>query len=551
MSYNKLFKNWKKDFLTEARIDKVKAKYKDRHSTIDNLSDGDPSGNDAYLGWMAKQAIERNHSVPDVVAVTRAFHANKQRLDKKDIYQWKFEDLKSKIETLGASKTKEKQSVKDSTIKIYEDDDYLLIAPLDTGASCLYGANTRWCISAHDDNQFKTYSREHEVSFVFVINKKAEPSSKFSKIALVYYSEGHIRKLASKLHTKPGYQMPLYQIVTMLMSNPQEVYDAADDLTCRISLPNEIWRDLDPNDIPDQLLGPARGGPCQEKLDQILNGQWTAKFQELVFNALGKIRTGIEDAIEKENEKVRHMVDHITNAVLSSGELFRHFKMEWGQYKRIQHRNTRDGIDIIEDSEILQDANVNTRQKDIALQAGKAKLIMTFKDLGIKPVIYEGKERRRLAAELNEFYNHVDAGDWLVAVHEISKSTDPRAEGLAEKIVDNIIEDKFTLERQSRTANILKRVITKYVPYESVSDFSNYHPMAPYINVEKEELGIHVTFEANYADSYYRTFMAVSEFEKKLPDFGEDLRHALLNSEPVEGVKMINPSRKHWFWEPI
>ena len=64
------------------------------------LSAKDPSGNNAYLGWMAKKVADffrdRNMlMLRDRISLrrpkdaTKKFHLNKQRLKRKDLYQYK------------------------------------------------------------------------------------------------------------------------------------------------------------------------------------------------------------------------------------------------------------------------------------------------------------------------------------------------------------------------------------------------------------------------------------------------------------------------------
>jgi hypothetical protein len=55
-------------------------------------------------------------------------------------------------------------------IKIYEDDEWLLVKPLTYFSSKKYGSNTKWCTTSDDDPEyFKRYSREGVL--IYIINK--------------------------------------------------------------------------------------------------------------------------------------------------------------------------------------------------------------------------------------------------------------------------------------------------------------------------------------------------------------------------------------------
>jgi hypothetical protein len=66
--------------LLEGRLEDVKAKYDDNMSNIiDNLSQGDPSGNNKYLDWMVKVYIDYPQT-SEILKVVSSYHENLQRL---------------------------------------------------------------------------------------------------------------------------------------------------------------------------------------------------------------------------------------------------------------------------------------------------------------------------------------------------------------------------------------------------------------------------------------------------------------------------------------
>ncbi len=67
--------------------------------------------------------------------------------------------------------TDEVKKAKNESKKLYEDQKYLIVQPLTHQASCVYGAETKWCVASRDSSRyFDDYIRNSK--FVYVINKK-------------------------------------------------------------------------------------------------------------------------------------------------------------------------------------------------------------------------------------------------------------------------------------------------------------------------------------------------------------------------------------------
>ena len=202
--------------LAEGRLENVKKKFEEfsERGIIDRFAENDPSGNNAYLAWMAKklsdfysmtrgvdskteQMVMRQEHIEMIISLTRQFHQNKQRLEKKDIYQYKaVGDLKDAIDNLGQTRSEKRKFEKETAMEgseiIYEDDNFFAIRPFTTQASCHYGANSRWCISARGNNYFDNYTSEGK-GFVFVrLNNMAESEDQEREFALVYDRDGEL-----------------------------------------------------------------------------------------------------------------------------------------------------------------------------------------------------------------------------------------------------------------------------------------------------------------------------------------------------------------------
>jgi hypothetical protein len=177
---NKLMESWKRflneDLLAEGRLQDAKKKYPDHAEYIDAMSAKDPSGNNKYLMWMAKQfnTDASNFSMSDqgkkiyvdtITDLVSKFHKSVQRLEKKDINQYEtLDELDDTLEKLGATskekRQKKKEVAQEGSRIVYESDEYFVVRPETEEASCYYGQNTQWCISATESsNYFEDYTQ--------------------------------------------------------------------------------------------------------------------------------------------------------------------------------------------------------------------------------------------------------------------------------------------------------------------------------------------------------------------------------------------------------
>ena len=218
---NKLMEGWKRflneDLLTEGRLQDAKKKFPEDAVYIDQLSKIDPSGNNKYLMWMAKHLDYHTRGATDTAKETlvdtltdliQSFHKNIQRLEKKDINQYKsLDDVETAIKSLGATvkqkREKKKEVAQEGSRIVYESDKYFVVRPETEEASCYYGRNTQWCISATESqNYFGDYTRRGK-AFYMVRDNYASDKDPNKKLALVYSGADY--------------------------DTPEEVYDATDD----------------------------------------------------------------------------------------------------------------------------------------------------------------------------------------------------------------------------------------------------------------------------------------------------------------------------------
>lgn len=178
--------------LIESRLSDVKKRYPEHHDSIDKIAEYDPSGNYKYLAWMVKRIIKGGEDENNVVKAVEAFHKNAQRLEKKDLNQYRSaEEVLSTIERLGDTqkvkrKRKKEKAVEGSNI-LYQDDDFLFVRPDTKAASCYYGQGTTWCVSREKRDEFEEYSSQGAI-FHILFNKNLDSEHNGQKINFVIWT---------------------------------------------------------------------------------------------------------------------------------------------------------------------------------------------------------------------------------------------------------------------------------------------------------------------------------------------------------------------------
>jgi len=119
-------------------------------------------------------------------------YAQRHRLKGSDIYQLStigVERLIAKIEKIDTQKQarakKKEKAMKGSEI-IYDDHGVFAVRPKTEGASCYYGRNTKWCISATESKNYYDQYTEEGLGFVMVRIDSLPTDHKFHKIAVVF-----------------------------------------------------------------------------------------------------------------------------------------------------------------------------------------------------------------------------------------------------------------------------------------------------------------------------------------------------------------------------
>ena len=190
-----------------------------RHA--EKIIDQDPSATKKYSEWAIKKFItiggkfSLQHTTDEISKVVKNYHSIVDRLSKEKVEKivakdefgtvFNSEDSKNKVlkspkdinsfETLYDLQKfltlydrfqflsdQEEKSKKESE-KLYEDDRFLIIRPLSHTSSCYYGANTKWCTTTRDnEDYFDRYTSKGKL--YYIIDKKSSDRT-YGKMALL------------------------------------------------------------------------------------------------------------------------------------------------------------------------------------------------------------------------------------------------------------------------------------------------------------------------------------------------------------------------------
>jgi hypothetical protein len=188
--------NLKKQLIiSENKLEDLLQKYDEEYEWIINyFYEEDPTPTNKYFTWLSKVYIDRDErgletDYDGLLEMVKYFDKNQHKFEKKDIYQYTYDEFIQKYEE-AITKMSKREIVSSGVEKLYEDDRYLLIRPKNREASCKYGANTKWCIASVSNNYFDNYKVNN--LFFFIIDKLRQPiegkkrSQNYFKIAIQY-----------------------------------------------------------------------------------------------------------------------------------------------------------------------------------------------------------------------------------------------------------------------------------------------------------------------------------------------------------------------------
>jgi hypothetical protein len=142
-----------------------------------------------FLGRVLPQTVPDGLLDEKVKDTLKKFVSIGPNLQIKDINQYKtFAELYSAIQEYETRIRRTVKSVEGADI-VFEDDQFTVVAPLTTTASCYYGAGTKWCTASSADNtHFNNYMKDGKL--FYILDKTKPTSDRFYKVALLKKFEG-------------------------------------------------------------------------------------------------------------------------------------------------------------------------------------------------------------------------------------------------------------------------------------------------------------------------------------------------------------------------
>jgi len=142
-----------------------------------------------FLGRALPQTISDGLLDEKVKDTLKKFVSIGSNLQIKDINQYKtFAELYSAIQEYETRIRRTVKSIEGADI-VYENDQFTVVAPLTTTASCYYGAGTKWCTASSADNtHFNNYMKDGKL--FYILDKTKATSDRFYKVALLKKFDG-------------------------------------------------------------------------------------------------------------------------------------------------------------------------------------------------------------------------------------------------------------------------------------------------------------------------------------------------------------------------
>jgi hypothetical protein len=142
-----------------------------------------------FLGRVLPQTVPDGLLDEKVKDTLKKFVSIGPNLQIKDINQYKtFAELYSAIQEYETRIRRTVKSVEGADI-VFENDQFTVVAPLTTTASCYYGAGTKWCTASSADNtHFNNYMKDGKL--FYILDKTKPTSDRFYKVALLKKFEG-------------------------------------------------------------------------------------------------------------------------------------------------------------------------------------------------------------------------------------------------------------------------------------------------------------------------------------------------------------------------
>jgi hypothetical protein len=140
---------------------------------------------------------------PDSESLIKQFDAlrtaNRKEVKGIDIFSFKTADeLQKFLDLVPESKAGVEKEIKSTGAEaVFENDVCKVFLIKNKDASCIYGANTKWCITQKEAKHWEDYT-DKGISFYFII-RKTPKNDQFDKVAIAKYPDKYSGDIADKL----------------------------------------------------------------------------------------------------------------------------------------------------------------------------------------------------------------------------------------------------------------------------------------------------------------------------------------------------------------
>jgi hypothetical protein len=198
-----------------SKVDDLRNKYKSvSNSSFSKFVEADSTPTKKYLDFMLKTWEDRKAGGPyrttgSIIDVVNKFHDLTPYIENKDIYSKEyygnFGKLIDTVELAQLAKEEKLFNKEEHINVLLETDEFLLLQPKTHKGSMKYGANTKWCTTAkNNESIFRNYTRDGFLTYL--IDKTETKTGDFKKIALyLEYSSGGINESVKIYDVKDKY----------------------------------------------------------------------------------------------------------------------------------------------------------------------------------------------------------------------------------------------------------------------------------------------------------------------------------------------------------
>jgi hypothetical protein len=209
---------------------------------IEILAEADPSGSNKYLPFMIKQTKEwvewlhtelKGQTFKEMFDIVTDFEDLSQRnlLENKDIYSYESNPDIMEAVKLAKEKVTRSEVKKNETIVLHEDERWLVIQPLTSRSSNMYGKSTKWCV-AGDDQSFKKYFIQYTEKgvLVYLIDKTIkEKDTRDNKLSKVAFHMDRSKKDGLTAWDSKDHQLSIKDLMTLNSSVGEKIMNIIND----------------------------------------------------------------------------------------------------------------------------------------------------------------------------------------------------------------------------------------------------------------------------------------------------------------------------------